>query len=301
MPKVSVIVPVYKVEDYVSRCIESILDQTYTDWELILVDDGSPDKSGEKCDKYAEKDNRIRVFHKENGGVSSARNMGLDNAKGEWVTFVDSDDYVNVDTLQSLIYTVGRLPKVDIIDYPILRDAGSKDGGKLDTIDETIVCSTICEIERYWFNHPRFESWGRFLRRELLRGIRFNPRLKIGEDTVFFMQYLMRCTFLVAIPNGLYAYCYRDASAMGSAQTKKLVQNDLLMLELMGEEVWQRPILAAIIYRMVIPKLQEKKLKLRDVNQYGPYLKKIKINKLLSSSLPFKAKVIVAIMKQIVR
>ena len=94
-PKISVIVPVYNTEKYLDRCIQSILAQTYTDFELLLVDDGSTDSSGAICDKYAEQDSRVRVFHKENGGVSSARNQGLDNAKGEWITFVDSDDWVD--------------------------------------------------------------------------------------------------------------------------------------------------------------------------------------------------------------
>ena len=89
---VSVIVPVYKAERWLHRCVDSILAQTMEDFELLLIDDGSPDKSGEICDEYAAKDNRVRVFHKENGGVSSARNLGLDNAKGEWISFVDADD-----------------------------------------------------------------------------------------------------------------------------------------------------------------------------------------------------------------
>ena len=94
IPCISVIVPVYNVENYLPRCVDSILSQSFTDFELILVDDGSPDNSGKICDEYAEKDNRVRVFHKPNGGVSSARNLGLDNALGEFVTFIDSDDYV---------------------------------------------------------------------------------------------------------------------------------------------------------------------------------------------------------------
>jgi len=94
-PQISIIVPVYKVEDYLQRCIDSILEQTFTNWELILIDDGSPDKSGKICDEYAQRDNRVRVFHKENGGVSAARNEGLIQAKGEWITFIDSDDYVD--------------------------------------------------------------------------------------------------------------------------------------------------------------------------------------------------------------
>ena len=92
-PKISVIVPVYNVEKYLPRCIDSILSQTFTDFELLLIDDGSPDNCGKICDEYAAKDSRVRVFHKPNGGVSSARNLGLDNARGEWIAFIDSDDF----------------------------------------------------------------------------------------------------------------------------------------------------------------------------------------------------------------
>ena len=101
MPKISIIVPVYQVEKYLRRCLDSIVAQTFTDWECILVDDGSPDNSGKICDEYAEIDNRFRVFHQENAGVSAARNKGLDVAKGEWITFVDSNDYIEEDYLQS--------------------------------------------------------------------------------------------------------------------------------------------------------------------------------------------------------
>ena len=94
MPKISVIVPVYNTEKYLHRCVDSILAQTFTDFELLLIDDGSTDSSGAICDEYAQKDSRVRVFHKENGGASSARNLGLDNATGEWITFCDSDDFV---------------------------------------------------------------------------------------------------------------------------------------------------------------------------------------------------------------
>ena len=93
-PRVSIIVPVYKAEAYLHRCIDSIIVQTFTNWELLLVDDGSPDRSGVICDEYAGKDERIKVFHKENGGVSSARNLGIDKAVGEWLCFIDSDDTI---------------------------------------------------------------------------------------------------------------------------------------------------------------------------------------------------------------
>ena len=113
-PKISVIVPVYKVEKYLPECIESVLAQTFTDFELILVDDGSPDNSGKICDDYATRDSRIRVFHKENGGVSSARNLGLDNARGEWIGFVDPDDWIEPDMYEQM-YLAGTENNADFV------------------------------------------------------------------------------------------------------------------------------------------------------------------------------------------
>lgn len=108
MPLISVVVPVYKVEPYLSRCIDSILAQTFTDFELILVDDGSPDNCGKICDKYAQKDKRIQVIHKENGGLSSARNEGIDwsfaNSNSQWLTFIDSDDWIHPQYLELLLF-----------------------------------------------------------------------------------------------------------------------------------------------------------------------------------------------------
>lgn len=102
-PKISIIVPVYKVEQYLPKCIDSILAQTYQDWELLLIDDGSPDNSGKICDEYAQKDRRLRVFHTENKGVNKARSMGVEQAIGEWINFVDSDDTIPQKSLELLI------------------------------------------------------------------------------------------------------------------------------------------------------------------------------------------------------
>ena len=99
---ISVIVPIYKVQDYLKECIESIINQTYSDIEVILVDDGSPDRCPQMCDEWAKRDSRIRVVHKKNGGLSSARNAGLDVAKGEYISFVDSDDFVEETMLEEL-------------------------------------------------------------------------------------------------------------------------------------------------------------------------------------------------------
>ena len=111
MPKISIVVPVYKAESFLHVCVNSILAQTYTDFELILVDDGSPDDSGVLCDEFASSDDRIRVLHKKNGGVSSARNLGMSVASGEWLCFIDSDDFVDQTYLEDFL----KLPKSDLL------------------------------------------------------------------------------------------------------------------------------------------------------------------------------------------
>ena len=119
-PLVSIIVPCYKVEQYLPVCIESVLGQTYDNWELILVDDGSPDRSGEICDQYAAKDKRINVIHKPNGGLSSARNAGLDMMNGEYVTFLDSDDFWHKDYLRVMMKHIDD-EKADIVQCGFLQ------------------------------------------------------------------------------------------------------------------------------------------------------------------------------------
>ena len=102
MPEISVIVPVYKVEKYIHRCVDSILGQTFSDIQVILVDDGSPDTCGDICEEYARRDSRVRVIHKENGGLSDARNAGIPQADGKYIIFIDSDDFIEMDMLEYL-------------------------------------------------------------------------------------------------------------------------------------------------------------------------------------------------------
>ena len=129
MPEISVIVPVYKAEQYLDRCVKSILEQTYPDFELILVDDGSPDGSPILCDKWAEKDSRVHVIHKKNGGASSARNAGLAIAKGKWVFFSDSDDWIDNKALETLYRMVNEygvsmaIGRIQVVEENIDRNA----------------------------------------------------------------------------------------------------------------------------------------------------------------------------------
>lgn len=121
--KLSIIIPVYRAEDTLERCIGSILHQSFTSYELILVDDGSPDACPLLCDEYAGKDSRIHVIHKENGGLSDARNVGTKRAKGLYITFIDSDDAIGENTLQQLMEELYQHPDVDILEYPIMRES----------------------------------------------------------------------------------------------------------------------------------------------------------------------------------
>lgn len=127
-PKISVIVPVYKVEKYLAECIESVLAQTFRDFELILVDDGSPDDCGKICDDYAARDSRVRVFHKENGGVTSARRLGVERSRADWITFVDADDIIFPNALADLLNIVETEEKsgdpVDLAQMGIVRFSG---------------------------------------------------------------------------------------------------------------------------------------------------------------------------------
>ena len=139
-PKISVIVPVYKVEKFLDRCVESIVGQTYENLEIILVDDGSPDNCPSMCDKWAEKDSRIKVIHKENGGVSSARNAALDAATGDFIGFVDSDDWIEPDMYESLMMRIDETGKdIAVCSYYSIEVSGERNECRC-IADKAVVC-----------------------------------------------------------------------------------------------------------------------------------------------------------------
>ena len=150
---VSIIVPVYKAELFLERCVRSILRQTYGDWELILIDDGSPDNSGRLCDDFARDNARIKVIHKENGGVSSARNMGLDIAAGKWICFVDADDYIGDNYLEVLSFAKSDLiilssqnigtDGILLEEYELLDEISSKNRSTFEAIISSHLGSTL--------------------------------------------------------------------------------------------------------------------------------------------------------------
>ena len=189
-PKISVIVPVYNVEQYLPRCIDSILTQTFTDFEVLLIDDGSTDSSGKICDEYAEKDERIRVFHKENGGVSSARNLGLDNAIGEWICFSDSDDTMRNNYLQVML-SIEEKTNVDMIVCSILR---KKYSDRILTLQDFVYEKTqfgnlLCNLRKVGLLGV---PWNKLFKAEIIKNnnLQFDINLDSYEDEIFNLQYL---------------------------------------------------------------------------------------------------------------
>ena len=192
MPTVSVIVPVYNAEGVVSRGVDSVLAQSYTDFELILVDDGSTDGSGAICDNYAQQDGRVKVIHQENAGVSAARNAGLRVAQGEWVTFVDSDDILLDGFLESLVAAVNRDERIDLAycGYAIVEGATSIKTYRSATYIGKEQLHDVLSSTKLLY---RCSPWAKFFRRSIItdNGLQFDENLTISEDRLFLYQYLI--------------------------------------------------------------------------------------------------------------
>ncbi len=205
-PSLSVIIPVYNVERFLSGCLDSIMVQSYKGFECIIVDDGSTDSSGTICDNYAAKDNRIRVIHKDNGGVCSARNRGLDEAKGEFIVFVDSDDYVTDHYLANLM---------ENSDSDFVVTGFRKFGFNSESCSPTVPLHfNIIDLPYYWNTPPIMNylycfSVAKRFRASLIHrhGIRFNEDLFFSEDMVFNMEYLCHASTISEVP--LIDYMYR--------------------------------------------------------------------------------------------
>lgn len=205
-PKISVIVPVYNAEKYLHRCVDSILAQTFTDFEVLLIDDGSPDRSGEICDKYAQKDSRVRVFHKENSGVCATRNIGLDHANGEIICFVDSDDVVDKDFLEIFLQK-----NADIVVQGMYRNDISEDrkdlyvpidAGDFDVSNVTKFIDIVCEAENIGYLVTR--SFKRSIIEKA--SLRFDSRFKLREDMEFILRYMLLCKTFSTLNKGAYHY-----------------------------------------------------------------------------------------------
>lgn len=216
---ISVIIPIYKVEDYIRRCVDSVLTQTYGNLEIILVDDGSPDKCGEICDEYAAKDKRVVSIHKKNGGLSDARNAGMEVCKGEYITFLDSDDWVVPDYIERL--------------YRLLKDTGSDisacsfiktsdEGAEPDSSPEEVrVFSNIEALDKMESNTDiqlyiqLVVAWGKLYKRSLFEGVTY-PVGKLHEDEFTTYKVIYRAQRIAITSAQLLYYWQREDSIMGA-------------------------------------------------------------------------------------
>lgn len=212
-PLISVIVPVYNVAEYLPQCVDSIINQTYENLEIILVDDGSIDDCPGLCDEYAKRDSRIRVIHKKNGGASDARNAGLDICTGEWIGFVDGDDYIDKEMYEKL-YCVAVETNSDVSACQSIHDRNGRLLYQNYKRKQEILLSKEEMIDRMFCGNVRIMPvWLRLYKKEIFINLRF-PVGKIYEDAFIILSIIDEASRMVIIPDALYYYRLRIGSAM---------------------------------------------------------------------------------------
>ena len=216
MPEISVIVPVYKVEPYLRRCVDSILAQTFTDFELILVDDGSPDNCSAICDEYAEQDSRVHVIHQENGGLSAARNAGIDwafaNSNSQWISFVDSDDWIHSEYLERLMRAaVDSHMDISICGY-------METAGEEAEVSPQHLEPQLWNVEDFYVAHTvnATIAWGKLYKKQCFEHVRY-PVGKLHEDEFTTYKVLFAFQYVAVIPDALYMYYINKDGIMKSA------------------------------------------------------------------------------------
>lgn len=235
MAEVSIIVPVYQVEKYIRQCVDSILAQTFTDFELILVDDGSKDKSGQICDEYARMDKRVKVIHKENGGLSDARNKGMDQASGNYFMFVDSDDYIAPTMIECLYKSIlNENADIAACNYLYYFENDRKKNFATNIKSEVLSGAEIFYNRKNERNYGIWTvAWNKLYKREVFGNIRFRLG-KYHEDEFWANDIYQMDITVIMIPECLYYYRQRDNSIMG----KKSIARNLDILEAFQERIY---------------------------------------------------------------
>lgn len=224
MAKVSIIVPVYQVKKYLSQCIESILNQTFTDFELILVDDGSTDGSEKMCDQYAKADDRILVIHKKNGGLSEARNRGIDAASGEYLLFVDSDDYIEPNMLECLYRNLLQVhADIAVCNFTYVFDSNKEKNYSTKLKYEIVSANDIYLHRKNEKNYGVWTvAWNKLYKKNIFENLRFRPG-KYHEDEFLANELYRKSITLVTVPENLYFYRQRSGSIMRQKDANKLL------------------------------------------------------------------------------
>lgn len=251
-PVLSIIVPIYKVESYLNACVDSILSQPFKDFELILVDDGSPDHCGTMCDEYAEKDQRIKVIHQSNGGLSSARNAGIDIATGDYITFVDSDDTIAQDTYARNMEILLADHSIDLLEYPVYVHYKSPAQHIWKQTNTHVYGSDnlfVYWIDNHYYRHSY--AWNKIYKTGLFKDIRF-PVGKTFEDIQTLPLILKKVEHFFISEYGLYYYYLRSSSITTSTSYNNLRNlldgNITVWKELKQHQVQQQSMLIYYLY-----------------------------------------------------
>ena len=231
---VTIIVPVYKVENYLSRCVDSILNQTYSDFRLILVDDGSPDNCGKICDEYVKKDSRVTVLHQKNSGLSAARNTGLnlfyEQNKSDYITFVDSDDWLHPQYLEILMRPViEKGVKISVCGYERADSWGGEEYHLYKKSDYELTTPENLLVDHFWnYNY----AWGKLYHKSVFEDIRY-PVGKNFEDTFTTYKVLYKCDEIAFTPTSLYYY-FRNETGISRSPWK---ESELVIFDAMREQM----------------------------------------------------------------
>lgn len=234
---VSVIIPVYNCEKYIEECITSVLSQTYTDFEMLIVDDGSTDETSVIIQRLQLKDDRIRVIHLENQGVSHARNTGLAFANGEFVVFLDADDYLDTFILEKAVASI-KADKLIAWGYTIIGKAPVNDTASYEISKYEAIASTLCTRKKvdYCLGDNFRASWGKLFDKKIIQenNVVFPENLPVGEDALFLLQYLTCCDGIRYIDNKGYNYRILENSAVRKPR-KNLFEFDVIQMDYMME------------------------------------------------------------------
>ena len=255
VPLVSIIVPVYNVERYIDKCINSILEQTYPHIELLLIDDGSPDKSGAICDRYAQKDNRVRVFHKQNAGVSAARNTGINQAKGEFITFVDSDDWLEPQCIGECLNIINK-NKLDFLQFSSKRVNDKGDILFLKTGETPILnASQYIEADQIYI-----AAGCSIYRTSIINAtnLKFDEDLKLGEDQLFIYHYISKCQSCMRIKDTFYNYRLNPESACTINNPKECLKSMKVFQTFELRSIFERNIQRGILRYFLYPIIEQR-------------------------------------------
>ena len=221
---VSVIVPVYNVDKYISECINSIVDQTYKKLDIILIDDGSTDNSGLICDEYKDFDDRIRVIHKKNGGAASAKNVGLDLVKGKYVCFVDSDDYLSKDYVEKLLKNMieNNSDISECLFFNLYKDKKSNES----FYSQNRVFSSEQYLEQYIKDWKSSLFWNKLFKTEVINSIRFKKEKRCIDDEFFTYKVILNSKRISKLDESLYFYRQRKSSAINNSKNNNQKAQD---------------------------------------------------------------------------